>query len=139
MNDEKNEDNTANNQKSLQIVKKLDNSEAGSNQASSRANTSTSNFNHSIKHQARGKDWHVTLLLTVVCLFFVLTEFPQSVLSILSIILDDWFYNDVYLPLGDLMDMFAIINNSLTFIMYCSMSIEFRQTLVGFIKNKISK
>lgn len=140
-----NEENiTADNQNSfgLQRMKNLDNSEGsdfGSNQTSSRANTSSSNTNYSIKHQARGKDWHVTLLLTVVCLFFVATEIPQSVLSILSIILDDWFYNDVYLPLGDLMDMFSLLNNSFMFILNCSMGIEFRQTLVDILKIRIPK
>jgi hypothetical protein len=126
----------------LEEIKNLDNGDAnGSNASSSRANTSSPNSNSviSAKHHTRAKDWRVTLLLTVVCFFFVLTEFPQSVLAILSILLDDWFYNDVYLPLGDLMDMFALINNSFMFILYCSMSIEFRETLVCIFKSEISK
>ena len=90
----------------------------------------------SFKHQAKAKDWHITFLLIFMCLFFVVTEFPQSILSFLSIILDDWFYNDVYLPLGDLMDMFALVNSSFTFILYCSMSSEFRKTLIFIIFKK---
>ena len=91
------------------------------------------------KQQAKVKNWHIIFLLIIMCLFFVMTEFPQSILLFLSIILDDWFYNDVYLPLGDLMDMFALVNNSFTFILYCSMSSEFRKTFVFMFKKKNTK
>jgi hypothetical protein len=97
------------------------------------------NQKFSFNQQKKVKNWHITFLLIVMCLFFDITEFPQSILSFLSIILDDWFYNDVYLPLGDLMDMFALINNSFTFILYCSMSSEFRKTLVFMFKKKNTK
>ena len=104
-----------------------------------RANTSSKfylNSNYIKLHQAKVNDWHVTLFLTIMCLLFVITELPQSILSLLSIILSDWFYNDVYMPLGDLMDMFALLNNSFSFILYFLMSSEFRKTLIFTLKKK---
>lgn len=68
-----------------------------------------------------------TMLLTVIVLF-LLTEFPQGILIILSVVLKG-FFDNVYIPLGDAMDILALINNAINFILYCSMSGEFRRTL----------
>lgn len=68
------------------------------------------------------------MLFTVVCLFLV-TELPQGVLTLCSIFIDG-FYEDVYLPLGDLLDFLALLNNSINFVLYCTMSNKFRRTFV---------
>lgn len=72
-----------------------------------------------------------TMLLTVMVLF-LLTEFPQGILIILSIMLEG-FFDNVYIPLGDAMDILALVNNAVNFVLYCSMSGEFRRTLLKLV------
>lgn len=73
-----------------------------------------------------------TLMLVIVCVLFLITEFPQSILLFLSIVIKD-FYNEVYMPLGDIMDIFALINNSINFVLYCIMSRAFRNTFYSIV------
>lgn len=70
-----------------------------------------------------------TIMLLIVMVLFLLTELPQGILIILSVILRGFFEN-VYIPLGDAMDIIALINSGINFVLYCSMSCEFRRTLV---------
>ena len=81
------------------------------------------------------------MLLTVVALF-LLTEFPQGILSLLSGILPH-FVNEVYGPLGDVMDILALLNNGINFILYCTMSKQFRDTFIDIffrpLKSKVQK
>lgn len=74
-----------------------------------------------------------TRMLLVVIVLFVVTELPQAVLIFLSVNLKNFFY-DVYVPLGDLMDMLALINNGVNFVLYCSMSRDFRNTVVALMR-----
>ena len=69
-----------------------------------------------------------TLMLIVVCILFLLTEFPQAVLMFFSIVMGNTFYENVYMPLGDFMDIIALINNAINFLLYCIMSRQFRET-----------
>lgn len=78
-----------------------------------------------------------TRMLLVVIILFVVTELPQAVLIFLSITLQGFFMN-VYVPLGDLMDMLALINNGVNFVLYCSMSRDFRNTLMAILKPVVS-
>ena len=66
------------------------------------------------------------MLLTVVILFLI-TETPQGVMSLLMGLIEGFFHN-VYTPLGDLMDILALINNGINFVLYCTMSKQFRDT-----------
>ncbi len=72
-------------------------------------------------------------MLLIVCSLFLITEFPQAILIFVSIF-DANFYNSVYKPLGDLMDVLVLINNSINFILYCTMSNEFRQVIYSYFK-----
>nr|KAG5698973.1 hypothetical protein BaRGS_033486 [Batillaria attramentaria] len=71
-----------------------------------------------------------TRMLLVVIVLFVVTELPQAILIFLSVTLANFFFH-VYVPLGDLMDMLALINNGVNFVLYCSMSRDFRNTLLA--------
>ncbi|XP_040573094.1 G-protein coupled receptor dmsr-1 [Lepeophtheirus salmonis] len=71
-----------------------------------------------------------TRLLVVILILFLLTEFPQGILGMLSAIYGDKFFKDCYLPLGDVMDAMALINSAINFIFYCFMSKQFRKTFV---------
>lgn len=68
-----------------------------------------------------------TRMLLIVVALFVLTELPQCIVLLLSGCLPH-FQEEVYHPLGDLMDILALINNSINFILYCAMSKQFRDT-----------
>ena len=76
--------------------------------------------------------------ILAVCILFMITELPQSIFILLSIIMGNNFYDDAYTPLGDLFDIIALVNNSITFLLYCLMSRIFRNTFwnIFFCKNK---
>lgn len=73
-----------------------------------------------------------TVMLLIVLVLFLVTELPQGILLVLSLTMED-FFDNVYIPLGDTMDILALINNSINFVLYCSMSIEFRRTVSRWI------
>ena len=71
-----------------------------------------------------------TSMLVVVIMLFLITELPQGILALLSGLIANFFEN-YYMPLGDLMDIIALINNSINFVLYCSMSKQFRDTFLA--------
>lgn len=90
------------------------------------------------KRNKAKENLRTTLMLIIVCILFLITEFPQAILMLFSIIYgeplkSDSFYNRVYTPLGDLTDMLALINNSINFLLYCTMSRAFRNTFYQLI------
>lgn len=76
--------------------------------------------------RAREHNRTTAMLLAIVALF-LLTELPQGILTMCSIFIA-WFFNNIYVPLGDLLDIMALLNNSINFVLYCSMSRQFRDT-----------
>lgn len=70
-----------------------------------------------------------TRMLVAVIVLFLFTELPQGVLALLSGILPG-FFDGVYMPLGDAMDIVALINNAINFTLYCCMSKQFRLTFL---------
>lgn len=66
------------------------------------------------------------MLLTVVFLF-IITNTPQGILNLLSGVIKN-FFQDVYSPLGDLLDIMTLLNNGINFVLYCTMSKQFRET-----------
>lgn len=80
-----------------------------------------------------------TFMLIVVCFLFLLVEFPVMVLSILSIGMDEIFYNDIYIPLVEFIDLSVLIYTSINLMLYVSMSSAFRKTLYRLLKRFICK
>ncbi len=78
--------------------------------------------------RAREHNRTTGMLLAIVG-FFLLTELPQGILTLCNIFVTD-FFMDVYNPLGDVIDMLAMINNSVNFVLYCTMSRQFRETFM---------
>lgn len=74
-----------------------------------------------------GEHARTTAMLVAVVLCFVAAELPQGVLAFLSGV-DDRFFHDVYVPLGDVFDVVVLINSAVNFVLYCTMSRQFRQT-----------
>ena len=74
--------------------------------------------------RAREHNRTTGMLLAIVALF-LLTELPQGILTLCNIFISN-FYIDVYWQLGDLLYMLALVNNSINFVLYCTMSRQFR-------------
>lgn len=78
-----------------------------------------------------------TLMLVMVIILFLLTEFPHGILALLCG-LREGFFAAVYVPLGDTMDIIALVNNAINFTLYCSMSKQFRDTFIQLLCPKHS-
>lgn len=72
-----------------------------------------------------------TAMLLTVVLMFLATELPQGILNLLSGVLDQNFVSQIYMPLGDAMDILVLLNSSVNFIIYCVMSLQFRNTFTA--------
>ncbi|XP_052820065.1 G-protein coupled receptor dmsr-1-like [Mya arenaria] len=78
-----------------------------------------------------------TRMLLVVIILFLVTEFPHGLLIIISAVVPNFYYT-VYSPLGDLMDLVALVNNAINFLLYCIMSTQFRTKFFEMYFNKLS-
>ncbi|KAG7203011.1 hypothetical protein KM043_010139 [Ampulex compressa] len=78
-----------------------------------------------------------TRMLVAVLLLFLVTEIPQGVLGLLSGVLGDCFFRNCYHNFGEIMDILALLNGAINFILYCSMSRQFRTTFGQLFKPKI--
>lgn len=86
---------------------------------------------HDVNHEHN----RTTYMLVSVVLFFVITEFPQGILAMISG-LNDKFFNDIYSNLGDVMDLLVLLNSAVNFILYCIMSQQFRDTFRSLFVGK---
>jgi len=77
------------------------------------------------------------MLITVV-MCFVITEFPQGIL-VLICFSDSWYFDNVYILLGDFLDVIVLLNSSVNFILYASMSAHFRHTFRTKVWNPVAK
>lgn len=80
-----------------------------------------------------------TKMLLAVLLLFLLTEFPSGMLALLSGALGNEFFNHVYMNFGETMDILALVNSAVNFIIYCSMSRQFRDTFAFLFLTRWSK
>ncbi|KAK6186579.1 hypothetical protein SNE40_008593 [Patella caerulea] len=100
--------------------------------------------------EKHGEHNRTTGMLLAVVVLFMLTELPQGILTLMTLF-EPCLQNYVYNPLGDLVDIMALINNSINFVLYCTMSKQFRDTFMdvfctccaqnkhGFLKMKLVK
>lgn len=75
-----------------------------------------------------------TTMLLAVLLLFLLTEFPQGILGLLSVWFGENFFQNCYHKLGEVMDILALINSAINFILYCTMSRQFRSTFSALFR-----
>lgn len=79
------------------------------------------------------------MLLVAVLLLFLITEFPQGILGLLSGILTKCFFTRCYTLFGEMMDLLALINAAIGFVLYGLMSKQFRTSFKSvFCKRKMS-
>lgn len=81
----------------------------------------------------RGPD-RTTRMLVAVLVLFLITEFPQGILALLSGILGGDFFKHCYSKFGEIMDILALVNSAINFILYYVMSAQFRQTFLRLYK-----
>lgn len=65
-------------------------------------------------------------MLIAILFLFLLTELPQCVLGVLSGVLGQCFFKNCYHLFGEVMDILALLNGAINFILYCTMSKQFR-------------
>ncbi|KAE9413914.1 hypothetical protein Angca_002775 [Angiostrongylus cantonensis] len=74
---------------------------------------------------------HTTPMLVAVLSIFLIAELPQGLLHVCNAIYsNETFYQKIYLPLGDLMDLLSLINSAVNFLIYCAMSRKFRNVFM---------
>lgn len=88
--------------------------------------TNKSKLNKTLEKEKRTD--RTTKMLLAILLLFLITEFPQGILGLLTIMLGKGFFTSCYIKLGALMDILALINSAINFILYCIMSRQFRVT-----------
>ena len=87
--------------------------------------------------KARKSDHQRTTgMLCAVLVLFLVTELPQGILALVCG-LETSYYPLYYEPLGDVMDIVALVNNAINFILYCATSRQFRSTFWSMIVCKI--
>ncbi|KAA0199337.1 hypothetical protein HAZT_HAZT002572 [Hyalella azteca] len=69
----------------------------------------------------------VNIMLMSILVLFLLSEVPLATLGLLSVIPNAGFFQ-CYNLLGDIMEMLVLFNSAVNFILYCSMSQQFRTT-----------
>jgi len=98
--------------------------------------TSTERRKSVIENKRSQTTDRTTNLLIVILVSFLISELPMGVLGMLSAILGKPFFMSCYVPVGEQMDVLALLNSSLNFILYCLMSSQFRNTLSSIFWNK---
>lgn len=83
-----------------------------------------------LKRQCRGdkRTNRTTKMLVAVLLLFLVTELPNGILGLMSGTLGRCFFKRCYNLFGELMDALALLNGAINFVLYCSMSRQFRMT-----------
>ncbi|XP_018017295.1 G-protein coupled receptor dmsr-1 [Hyalella azteca] len=80
-----------------------------------------------------------TRMLLAVLFMFLVVELPQSVLTLLTALHGDQFFEKCYMEWGDLMDLMALINSAANFFLYYIMSQQFRLTMGRMVVIKESE
>ncbi|KAI6186659.1 G-PROTEIN-RECEP-F1-2 domain-containing protein [Aphelenchoides besseyi] len=79
----------------------------------------------------RGKYWRsrgdrTTHMLLAIVLVFLFTELPQGIVTVLNGILSTSFRLRIYNSIGDILDLLSLCNSCTSFVIYCTMSGQFR-------------
>ncbi|CAH8852709.1 unnamed protein product [Trichobilharzia szidati] len=83
-----------------------------------------------------------TALLLTIVIFFLVIELPQGILVICLHLIEN-FEENVYQHVGDLLDFLTLLNESISFVIYTTMSHQFRKTFYNtfcpLLHNKINQ
>lgn len=89
-------------------------------------NAVTTHIPSSSRRAAESTDRTTRMLLSIVSVF-LLTELPQGIMAVLSGLFSEEFRMYIYNGVGDILDLLSLINSCTTFVIYCTMSAQFRQ------------
>lgn len=78
-----------------------------------------------------------TKMLIAVLLLFLLTEFPQGIFALYIALKGEYFFLVCYQKYGAIMDILALNNGSVNFILYCYMNRMFRATFGQLFKQRL--
>lgn len=78
-----------------------------------------------------------TKMLLAVLILFLITEFPQGIFGLLIGMKGKCIFLKCYQNFGELMDILALLNGSINFILYCCMNRMFRTNFALLFKNKM--
>ncbi|CAG5125135.1 unnamed protein product [Candidula unifasciata] len=104
-------------------------------QAKKRRARLLNNVSRVINHDSSSEHNRTTMMLVAVVLCFIVTEIPQGLVAWISAV-DQDFFDNVYIHLGDLMDILVLVNSAVNFILYCIMSQQFRDTFTSLFVSK---
>lgn len=91
-----------------------------------RSQVSTLNSTKSLRHKHQTD--RTTRMLVAVLVLFLVTEIPQGVMALLSGVLGNQFFTRCYSTgMGEILDLLALLNSAINFLLYCSMSRQFRR------------
>ncbi|WAR21799.1 DMSR1-like protein [Mya arenaria] len=79
--------------------------------------------------EKHNEHFRTTAMLLAVVILFLVTELPQGIMTLLMIFMEE-LHNELYSPLGDILDIAALLNNAINFVLYCTMSQQFRDTFI---------
>lgn len=78
-----------------------------------------------------------TKMLVAVLFLFLLTEFPQGIFGLIIGMKGRCVFLLCYQNFGEVMDILALLNGAINFILYCCMNRMFRATFGQLFKHKI--
>jgi hypothetical protein len=70
-------------------------------------------------------------MLLAVVILFLLVELPFGILTLMVIFIRGKFQTEVYDNVADFHELLALCNNAVNFLLYCSMSKQFRDTFIS--------
>jgi len=103
---------------------------AAANSASARRRQRKAKMSLNMTSQQRHKHQtdRTTRMLVAVLVVFLITEIPQGVVALLSGVLGRQFFTRCYTTgMGEILDLLALLNSAINFLLYCSMSRAFRR------------
>lgn len=65
-------------------------------------------------------------MLIAIVFVFLITELPQGIMAVLSGMFSEEFRRYIYNSMGDILDLLSLCDACTCFIIYCSMSGQFR-------------
>lgn len=93
--------------------------------------------NNKKKTKSERRAERTTKMLVAVLFLFLLTEFPQGIFGVLIGMKGKCFFIKCYQNFGEVMDILALINGAINFILYCCMNRMFRITFGQLFRSSI--
>lgn len=88
-------------------------------------------------HKGERRADRTTKMLVAVLLLFLITEFPQGIFGLMIGMRGKCFFLKCYQNFGAIMDILALLNGSINFILYCCMNRNFRMHFGQLFKHQI--